>query len=164
MNIVKTICLFITIALAPVSAESAPSDHATIRRQAQKAYQDGNWNDAYALFRQLGLEAVNDPKMVGRDFVQAWQCLRNLNRLNELDEFREEVIEKHVDNWRLLQAAAGSSGFQATARHTDVVRLVDALVARAPWLTRGALGLNVGNGIHRQRGTSRFFDRPGRQR
>ena len=108
MNIVKTICLFITIALAPISGWSAPSDHEIIRRQAQKAYQDGNWNDAYQLFRELGLEAVNDPKMVGRDFVQAWQCLRNMNRINELDEFREAVIEKHVDNWRLLQAAAGS--------------------------------------------------------
>jgi uncharacterized protein YfaS (alpha-2-macroglobulin family) len=108
MNIVKTICLFITIALAPVSAWSAQSDHAAVRTQAQKAYQDGNWNDAYQLFRQLSLEAVNDPKRVGRDFVQAWQCLGNLNRLNELDKFREEVIEKHIDNWRLLQAAAGS--------------------------------------------------------
>jgi len=108
MNIVKTICFFIAIALAPVSGWSAPSDHEIIRRQAREAYQDGNWNDSYQLFRQLGLEAVNDPKMVGRDFVQAWQCLRNLNRINELDKFREEVIEKHVDNWRLLQAAAGS--------------------------------------------------------
>ena len=108
MNIVKTICLFITIALAPVSAWSARSDHEVLRTQAQKAYQDGNWNDAYQLFRQLSLEAVNDPKRVGRDFVQAWQCLGNLNRLNELDKFREEVIEKHIDNWRLLQAAAGS--------------------------------------------------------
>jgi uncharacterized protein YfaS (alpha-2-macroglobulin family) len=108
MNTVKTICLFITIALAPVSGWSAQTDHEIIRRQAQKAYQDGNWNDAYQLFRQLGLEVINDPKLVGRDFVQAWQCLRNLNRINELDKFREEVIEKHDDNWRLLQAAAGS--------------------------------------------------------
>ncbi len=108
MNIVKTICLLITIALAPVSGWPAPSDHEIVRRQAQKAYQDGNWNDAYQLFRQLSLETVNDPKIVGRDFVQAWQCLRNLNRINELDKFREEVIEKHADNWRLLQAAAGS--------------------------------------------------------
>ncbi|MEE4265902.1 MAG: MG2 domain-containing protein [Desulfobacteraceae bacterium] len=108
MNIVKTICLFITIALAPVSAWSAQSGHEVIRTQARKAYQDGNWNDAYELFRQLSLGAVNDPKMVGGDFGQAWQCLRNLNRINELDQFREEVIEKHIDNWRLLQAAAGS--------------------------------------------------------
>ncbi len=35
------------------------------------------------------------------------QCLRNLNRLSELDIFREAVIDKHFDNWRLLQAAEG---------------------------------------------------------
>ena len=35
MNIVKTICLFITIALAPVSAWSAQSDHEVVRTLAQ---------------------------------------------------------------------------------------------------------------------------------
>ena len=108
MKLAKIICLFITIALAAVSTGTAQSDHAVIRRQAQKAYQNGNWNDAYQLFRRLCVETVNDPKIIGRDFGQARQCLRNLNRINELDEFRETVIEKHIDNWRLLQAAAGS--------------------------------------------------------
>ena len=69
MKIAKIICLLIIIALAVASTGEAQSNHEVIRRQAQKAYQDGNWNDAYKLFRQLGLEAVNDPKMVGRDFV-----------------------------------------------------------------------------------------------
>ena len=108
MKLAKIICLFITIALAAASNGTAQSDHAVIRRQAQKAYQNGNWNDAYQLFRRLCVETVNDPKIVGRDFGQARQCLHNLNRINELDEFRETVIEKHIDNWRLLQAAAGS--------------------------------------------------------
>jgi len=108
MKIVKFICLFTIIALAVAATGAARSNPEVIRRQAQKAYQDGNWDDAYQLFRQLGLEVVTDPKWVGRDFVQAWQCLRNLNRINELDKFREAVIEKHNDNWRLLQAAAGS--------------------------------------------------------
>jgi hypothetical protein len=108
MKIVRTICLFIIIALAPAVTSAAQSNHEGIRQQAQKAYKDGNWKDAYQLFRQLCLETDNDPKIVGRDLVQAWQCLRNLNRLNELDKFREEVIEKHIDNWRLLNAAARS--------------------------------------------------------
>jgi hypothetical protein len=108
MKIVRTICLFIIIALAPAVTSAAQSNHGGIRQQAQKAYKDGNWKDAYQLFRQLCLETDNDPKIVGRDLVQAWQCLRNLNRLNELDKFREEVIEKHIDNWRLLNAAARS--------------------------------------------------------
>ena len=62
----------------------------------------------YLLYQQLCLEAANDPKLIGNDLLQAWQCLRNLNRLSELDAFREAVIDKHFDNWRLLQAAAGS--------------------------------------------------------
>ena len=108
MRKIKTICLFVIIALAPSFTWAAQSDHGEIRRQAQQAYKNGNWNDAYRLFRQLCLETDNDPKIVGRDLVQAWQCLRNLNRLNELDKFRENVIAKHNDNWRLLNAAAGS--------------------------------------------------------
>ena len=108
MKTIKILFLLIIITWAPANASSADSDHGVIRRQAMKAYQDGNWKDAYQLFRRLSLTTENDPKMVGRDFVQAWQCLGNLNRLNELDEFREQVIEKHIGNWRLLQAAAGS--------------------------------------------------------
>jgi hypothetical protein len=108
MRIIKSICLLIIIVLATGYAWASQSDHGVMRKQAQKAYKDGNWNDAYRLFRQLCLETDNDPKMVGRDLVQAWQCLRNLGRLNELDRFREEAIEKHIDNWRLLNAAAGS--------------------------------------------------------
>lgn len=108
MKAIKIICLLVMVLWAPVNAWPSDSDHEVIRRQARKAYQDGNWNDAYQLFRQLSLEIDNDPKMIGRDFVQAWQCLGNLNRLNELDEFREQVIEAHIDNWRLLQAAASS--------------------------------------------------------
>jgi len=108
MRIIKTICLFVIIALATSFTWAAQSDHGEIRRQARQAYKNGNWNDAYRLFRRLCLETDNDPQIVGRDLEQAWQCLRNLNRLNELDKFREKVIAKHNDNWRLLNAAAGS--------------------------------------------------------
>ena len=46
--------------------------------------------------------------MVGKDFTQAWQCLRQLNRLHELDTFREAVIQAHSGNWRLLRDTARS--------------------------------------------------------
>ena len=45
---------------------------------------------------------------MGADFTQAWQCLRQLGRLDELDRFREEVLERHGDNWRLLRDVARS--------------------------------------------------------
>ncbi len=91
---------------APAGAEDAA--HLQIRRQAQEAYTDGNWQDAFELYRQLSLATNADPNMVGPDFTRAWQCLRQLNRLQELDGFREAVIERHTANWRLLLAAARS--------------------------------------------------------
>jgi len=109
MKPIKYICLIIILALTSASSSWAgPSEHERLRTQALQAYNDGNWQDAYRLYQQLCLDAANDPKLIGNDLLQAWQCLRNLNRLSELDAFRESVIEKHFDNWRLLQAAAGS--------------------------------------------------------
>jgi len=104
MNIALIFILMFLAASVWASAE----EHAAIRGQAQKAFTDGNWKDAYQIYRKLCLAAPNDPKMVGSDLLQAWQCLRNLNRLDELDDFREQVVEKHIDNWRLLRAAAES--------------------------------------------------------
>jgi uncharacterized protein YfaS (alpha-2-macroglobulin family) len=108
MQTIKTILLIFLLTLAPASLWAQQTDRYGIRKQAQKAFQDGNWKVAYQSYRKLCLAPTNDPKMVGNDLLQAWQCLRNLNRLNELDDFREDVIVKHFGNWRLLQAAARS--------------------------------------------------------
>jgi uncharacterized protein YfaS (alpha-2-macroglobulin family) len=96
------------LALCASTVFGGISGHEEMRKVAQKAYRDGNWKDAYELFSKLGLEVDNAPKMVGKDLIQAWRCLQNLNRLNELDDFREKVIEKHATNWRLLLEAARS--------------------------------------------------------
>ncbi len=110
MKPIKYICLIIILALATASnCWAGQTEHELLRKQARQAFNDGNWQDAYLMYQQLCLEVVNDPKLIGYDLVQAWQCLRNLNRLSELDAFREEVIDKHFDNWRLLRAAAGST-------------------------------------------------------
>ena len=108
MKIVKSILIILLLILAPASVWAQETDHTIVRKQAQKAFQDGNWKSAYRSYRKLCLELAIDPKMIGNDLLQAWQCLRNLNRLSELDDFREDVIAKHIDNWRLLQAAARS--------------------------------------------------------
>ena len=103
------ICIVITLVLTVASNTwASQNEHEQLRRQALKAFNDGNWKDAYEIYRRLCLEMENDPKLVGNDLIQAWHCLRNLNRLNELDAFRESVIDKHDKNWRLLRAAAGS--------------------------------------------------------
>jgi len=108
MKKVKTACFIFLLILAPASLWAQQTDHIEVRKQAQKSFQEGNWKVAYQLYRKLCLEVTNDSKMVGDDLLQAWQCLRNLNRLSELDGFREDVIAKHFDNWRLLRSAAVS--------------------------------------------------------
>ncbi len=103
-----SLILIVTLLLLAASGWAADATHQQIRKKAQKAYTNGNWKDAFELYHSLSLEIKNDPTWVGKDYIQAWQCLRQLNRLNELDAFREKVIQRHADNWRLLQDAARS--------------------------------------------------------
>ena len=76
------------------------------RDGAQKAFDERNYKDAFEGFRKLALEPKDEPGKVGGDLEMATQCLERLNRVNEIDAFREGVIEVHKGNWRLLLAAA----------------------------------------------------------
>jgi alpha-2-macroglobulin len=76
------------------------------RPRAQKLFKDGNFNDAYRAYRRLSLNPDDNPRQVAQDLDMATQCLQRLNRVDEIDEFREAVIETHARNWRLLAGAA----------------------------------------------------------
>ena len=78
------------------------------RDKAVKKMQEGNWKEAYDMFSKLALDSTDEPKEVSGDLTNAIQCLHNLGRLNEIDDFREKVIAAHAGNWRLLLAAAQS--------------------------------------------------------
>lgn len=79
------------------------------RSDAQKAYNDRNYKDAYEIFRRLALDSdTEEPTQVGNDLNMAVACLQQLNRTNEIDEFREALIEAQAKNWRALLAAAQS--------------------------------------------------------
>jgi uncharacterized protein YfaS (alpha-2-macroglobulin family) len=108
MKTLKALLCIITLMLMAANARPAETTHLQIRQKAQSDYKNGNWQDAYNLYRQLVFETQNDPNWIGKDFSQALQCLQQLNRLNELDQFREEVIQQHAGNWRLLREAARS--------------------------------------------------------
>ena len=108
MKLIKIICIVSITLFGVVPCYAEEMNHQTLRKQARQAYSDGNWKDAYDLYRKLCLEVDNDPRSVGADLIQAWQSLQQLNRLSELDAFREQVIRRHRNNWRLLQAAAQS--------------------------------------------------------
>ncbi len=87
-------------------AESA--DPPVTRDELQKTFKAGNFKDAYEGLRRLALDPQDDPRLVGEDLKLAVQALRNLGRVAEVDDFREEVIKVHEKNWRLLDAAAES--------------------------------------------------------
>jgi len=95
----------ITGALA-MALDPRPAGNQTQRDRMQKTMRDGNFKDAYEGFRRLALDPADDPLKVGEDLEMATQCLQRLNRVNEIDAFREAVIDVHGQNWRLLWAAA----------------------------------------------------------
>jgi uncharacterized protein YfaS (alpha-2-macroglobulin family) len=89
-------------------SETAPADSNKLRDKWAKALQNGNFKDAYEGFAKLAFDPNDDPRQVGGDLNHAVNCLQRLNRLDEVDDFREKVIAIHKNNWRLLWAAAQS--------------------------------------------------------
>ena len=68
----------------------------------------GNYKDAYEQYRKSTLDPKADPRQVGHQLQMATQCLQNLGRVDEIDEYCEAVIKLHAGNWRLLWAAANN--------------------------------------------------------
>ncbi|HMF16806.1 MAG TPA: MG2 domain-containing protein, partial [Gemmataceae bacterium] len=96
------------VALAVVYLRAGEPTQAEQRSISTKAFKAGNYKDAYNGLRKLALDPKNDHLQVGGDMDLAINCLRNLGRVDEIDEFREAVIAVHIRNWRLLEAAAKS--------------------------------------------------------
>jgi uncharacterized protein YfaS (alpha-2-macroglobulin family) len=87
-------------------ALSAADESATLRENATKLFNQGNYKEAYELFSKLALGEEKVPIQVGEELSRAIDCLGRLNRQNEVDEFRGNVIAKNSQNWMLLQRAA----------------------------------------------------------
>ena len=97
--------LLALVALAATSFSEAPNVART-RAAARKAMQDGNFKDAYAALRKLSLDKESDVNATAEDVALAVQCLNNLGRTNEVDEFLEGTVKAHADHWRVLRSAA----------------------------------------------------------
>jgi uncharacterized protein YfaS (alpha-2-macroglobulin family)/tetratricopeptide (TPR) repeat protein len=82
----------------------AAADQASSRRErAAELQTQGNFVEAYDLYRQLAIDAgAAEPADIG----YAVGCLNNLGRQDEIDEFLESAIAQHQGNWRILVAAA----------------------------------------------------------
>ncbi len=101
--------LFLTLSGLYLGAVAAESGAGQRREAAQSAQQKGNWKDAYESgFAMLATDPTDDPMLVSDDLVNGIQCLQQLGRSDEIDDFREKTIAAHANNWRLLDAAAQS--------------------------------------------------------
>jgi uncharacterized protein YfaS (alpha-2-macroglobulin family) len=89
--------------MAGLGAHSATQVERTALR---KAFDQGNFKDAYEGYRKLAIDPRADRLKVGEDLQMGTASLQRLGRSDEIDEFREAVIKVHAENWRLLQAAA----------------------------------------------------------
>jgi len=94
--------------VAANNAAALPQDQ---RAKLMKTFQDGNFKDAYDGLRKLALDPNSDPKKVSQDLTTGIQCLQNLGRVEEIDEFREGTIKAHAKNWQLLTKKKGSGVF-----------------------------------------------------
>ncbi|MGE0085907.1 MAG: alpha-2-macroglobulin [Desulfococcaceae bacterium] len=91
-----------------VCPASQADNNSAVREKANAQFKNGNYKDAFSLFEKLCLDPANDPRQTGNDLHMGVSCLASLNSVEEVDEFREKVVEIHQKNWRLLYAAAKS--------------------------------------------------------
>jgi alpha-2-macroglobulin len=94
---------------AAAVAGSSPAD----RQQARKLMDDGNYAEALDQLREITLAEVDNPSVpesteLVDDYRRTLNCYQQLGRLNEIDEYREAVVERHEQDWRVLGAVAQS--------------------------------------------------------
>ena len=73
-----------------------------------KLQADGNHKEAFEGLRAFVLGKDAGPADLARAFDAAIECLQQLNRVDEIDEFREKAVAAHDGTWRLLAAVAQS--------------------------------------------------------
>jgi hypothetical protein len=100
----KLVGAALVAAAALAAAQPAPGS-----QQAQKLMQDGNYQEALEQFRQLTLEGTGgEAAALIANFRGALNCYQQLNRVHEIDAYREAVVEKYADRWELVADAAQS--------------------------------------------------------
>jgi hypothetical protein len=85
------------------AAGQIPGDE---RVKANNALAAGNVKDAYETYQKLAIDPADAPDQVSHDLLNGIMCLVRLQRADEVDAFRDDVIAAHGKNWRLLQTAA----------------------------------------------------------
>lgn len=111
MNTLRSAVLvsFFTFSLLP-ALQAQPGkpdpDRESLRNQARKQLQQGNYKEALEAFTSLATDPREAPERVGTDLQSAVDCMGSLNRIKEADALLETVVEIHSNNWMALAAAA----------------------------------------------------------
>lgn len=95
---------YVLVFMLPLSLPAAEVEKR--RAAADKAMQDGNWNDALKIWREILPLPENTGMSVAGDLGKAVQCVQQLNKLEEWDALVEDTVTAHPADWQLLQAAA----------------------------------------------------------
>ncbi len=103
-----TLAMLLGIVAATALVLAAAPSPGERRERAGKAVRQGNWKDAFEDYRALATDPEDDPKQAGEDLLKAIACLNQLSRLDEVDDFRDAVVEAHKGHWRVLGDAADS--------------------------------------------------------
>ncbi len=105
----KIVCFVASIVLATSTALLAHTmlqDDNETRAQADTLYNDNNYAEALQLYQKLALDAKTTGNVVPVALSRSVECLTRLNRVDEFDDFFEQVVAAHSGNWMLLTRAA----------------------------------------------------------
>jgi len=89
--------------LVYLMAAEQPADQ---RAQAIKLQEQGNFREAYDIFARLAKNPQNKGDSVAEELDRGIQCLQSLQRQQEVDQFRTDVIKAHEQDWIVLRKAA----------------------------------------------------------
>ncbi|MDG1897964.1 MAG: MG2 domain-containing protein [Fuerstiella sp.] len=106
LSVMTSICCSALLAHAFPAEPAVLQDRNDQRVQADKLFADNNFAEALTVYQDLALDEKNDDAKLTHDFGRAVNCITQLNRSKEFDEFFENTVTTHESNWRLLFRAA----------------------------------------------------------
>ncbi len=97
-------------AILPAMGQSKAHSLEERRKDGEKHFNDGNWKEALAAFRELVKSPDNADQPLADDFSKVTACMQRLNQWKQWDSAVEDAVAAHPNDWRLLAAAAEAYG------------------------------------------------------